>query len=202
MTAIIRLIKRNEAKGAHPQRDQQHNDITNELCRLAKILPDHKVLDMTESELKRLQTALNKANGFQLSQLESLDKICDRALANTVKVIRKAENNGIESWIQEILDPQKGYSKAHAWTRGTPKAPPLPVEMWKGSDKKDTLTKLRKSYYKNGQHYGPNPSMSLPCNCGRVLRRTQAESLTTSSRLLWKTSRGASKCTKLTQQLA
>ena len=38
---------------------------------------------------------------------------------------------GVDSWIQEIFDPKKGYSKAHTFARGTPKAPPLPTEMWR-----------------------------------------------------------------------
>ena len=50
-------------------------------------------------------------------------------VAHTPREIRKAEASGRDSWIQEILDPKKGYSKAHSWTRGTPKAPPLPTEM-------------------------------------------------------------------------
>ena len=111
MTALIRAIKLNEIKGMHPQRDQQQQDNTDELCRLAKIMPDHIVLGMTEGEHKRLQAALNRASSFNLSQAQSLDSICDRALASTVKVIRKAETNGIDSWIQEILDPKRATQK-------------------------------------------------------------------------------------------
>ena len=55
-------------------------------------------------------------------------------MANTLKGIRQAENNGIDSWIQEILNPLKGYSKAHTWTRGTPKAQPFPTEVWRGGE--------------------------------------------------------------------
>ena len=74
---------------------------------------------------------MSKAGTFQLAQLEHLDQIVDRALAHTMREVRRADNLGIDAWIQEILDPAKGYSKAHTWTRGTPKAPPLPTELWR-----------------------------------------------------------------------
>ena len=131
MTAIIRLHKIRASKDAHPDRDKHYEDITKEILRLSKILPEPKVFGLTESEQNRLQTAFTKVGTFQLAQLANLDKIVDRALAHTVNEIRKAENHGIDTWIQEILDPQKGYSKAHSWTRGAPKAPPLPTEMWR-----------------------------------------------------------------------
>ena len=134
MTALIRAIKLNETKSAQPQRDRQRQDITDELCRLAKIMPDHIVLSMTGSEHKRFQAALNKASSFILAQAQSLDKICDRALANTVKVIRKAETNGRESWIQEILDLQKGYSKAHSWTEAHLRPSHFPQRYGKEAD--------------------------------------------------------------------
>ena len=35
-----------------------------------------------------------------------------------------------EDWIERILDASEGYKKAHAFTRGTPKAPPLPTQIW------------------------------------------------------------------------
>ena len=92
------------------------------------------LLGMTEAEQMRFRTALTKVRGFTLAQLQSLDTISDRCVANTLKVIRQAEKHGIDTWIQEILDPKKGYSKAHTWARGTPKAPPLPTDMWRGGE--------------------------------------------------------------------
>ena len=35
-----------------------------------------------------------------------------------------------DEWIDRILDASEGYRKAHAFTRGTAKAPPLPTQIW------------------------------------------------------------------------
>ena len=37
--------------------------------------------------------------------------------------------SAIEQWIDRILDASEGYRVAHSYTRGTPKAPPLPTGM-------------------------------------------------------------------------
>ena len=63
-----------------------------------------------------------------------MDAICDRMVAHALKEVRRAESTAIDSWIKEILDPNKEYSKTHTWTRGTPKAPSLPTEMWRGGE--------------------------------------------------------------------
>ena len=44
---------------------------------------------------------------------------------------RKEDSEAITDWIEDILDASQGHRKAHAWTRGTSKAPPLPTHMWK-----------------------------------------------------------------------
>ena len=143
MTALIRLKKlmSSDPQAAYTpgeghslpyQRQQQHTSLCEEIERLSAILPDHGVLGITEAEHKRFRTALNKVGGFTLAQLQTMGAISDRSVASTLKAVRQAEKHGIDSCIQEILDPKKGYPKAHTWARGTPKAPPLPTEMWKG----------------------------------------------------------------------
>ena len=44
---------------------------------------------------------------------------------------KKEESEAITDWIEEILDASQGYKKAHTWTRGTSKAPPLATHMWR-----------------------------------------------------------------------
>eukprot|EP00973_Karenia_brevis_P031490 4345355-Karenia_brevis.AAC.1 len=42
---------------------------------------------------------------------------------------REAKHNraGYAEWVERILNQKEGYRLAHNWTRGTPKAPPLPT---------------------------------------------------------------------------
>ena len=63
-----------------------------------------------------------------MSQVDTLGKTCDSLVAHVLREVRKAEVHAIDSGIEGILDPHKGYSKAHSWTKGTPKAPALPRE--------------------------------------------------------------------------
>ena len=42
------------------------------------------------------------------------------------------EADELTNLIDRILDPTKGYTEAHTWTRGTSKAPPLPTHLVEG----------------------------------------------------------------------
>ena len=66
-----------------------------------------------------------------MAQVNTLGATCERMVANVLKEIKRAETHAIDSWINDILDPKRGYTKAHSWTRGSRKAPPLPREMWR-----------------------------------------------------------------------
>eukprot|EP00973_Karenia_brevis_P064812 9002314-Karenia_brevis.AAC.1 len=39
----------------------------------------------------------------------------------------KHNRQGYAEWVDRILNQKEGYRMAHNWTRGTPKAPPLPT---------------------------------------------------------------------------
>eukprot|EP00973_Karenia_brevis_P085879 11912164-Karenia_brevis.AAC.1 len=39
----------------------------------------------------------------------------------------KHNRQGYAEWVDKILNQSEGYRLAHNWTRGTPKAPPLPT---------------------------------------------------------------------------
>eukprot|EP00973_Karenia_brevis_P040047 5530506-Karenia_brevis.AAC.1 len=39
----------------------------------------------------------------------------------------KHHRQGYAEWVERILNQKEGYRMAHNWTRGTPKAPPLPT---------------------------------------------------------------------------
>ena len=124
----------NAGIGPEGQRQQQYSLLCQEIERLCTILPDHDVLGMTAAaEHKRFCTALNKSRGFTLAQLQTLDTISDRCVASTIKIVRQAEKHGINTWIQEILDPKKGLLQSPYMGKGHTKSPHTPhrnVEGW------------------------------------------------------------------------
>eukprot|EP00973_Karenia_brevis_P024124 3329545-Karenia_brevis.AAC.1 len=49
--------------------------------------------------------------------------------AITEAILREVKHNraGYAEWVERILNHREGSRLAHNWTRGTPKAPPLPT---------------------------------------------------------------------------
>ena len=85
------------ADGPLQNRHQQKLLLLDELGRLAKILPDHKVIGVTDIERARFIAALAKVKGFAFKQVQIIDATCDRMVAHTLKEVRRAEVSGIDS---------------------------------------------------------------------------------------------------------
>eukprot|EP00973_Karenia_brevis_P003448 475493-Karenia_brevis.AAC.1 len=50
-----------------------------------------------------------------------------KAIAEAGPKEAKHNRQGYAKWVDRILNQREGYRLAHNWTRGTPKAPPLPT---------------------------------------------------------------------------
>eukprot|EP00973_Karenia_brevis_P010101 1367350-Karenia_brevis.AAC.1 len=67
---------------------------------------------------------------FSNMGIPALNRMQDKlAQAITEAIPREARHNraGYDEWVECILNQREGYRLAHNWTRGTPKAPPLPT---------------------------------------------------------------------------
>eukprot|EP00973_Karenia_brevis_P005756 784521-Karenia_brevis.AAC.1 len=62
--------------------------------------------------------------------IPALNRMQDKLVqAITEAIPREAKHNraGCVEWVERILNQKGEYRLAHNWTRGTPKAPPLPT---------------------------------------------------------------------------
>eukprot|EP00973_Karenia_brevis_P038119 5256319-Karenia_brevis.AAC.1 len=62
--------------------------------------------------------------------IPALNRLQDKlAQAIAEAITREAKHNraGYAEWVECILNQKEGYRLAHNWTRGTPKAPPVPT---------------------------------------------------------------------------
>ena len=60
------------------------------------------------------------------TQLLKLKELARKSYVKANKSVQEKEVDDLTNWIDRILDPSKGYTEAHTWTRGTSKAPPCP----------------------------------------------------------------------------
>ena len=81
-------------------------------------------MNQKRGDLSHLVANITKA------QIDTLGKTCDRMVAHALYHTRKHELQASDIWI-EIVEPRLGYSEVHTLTRGSPKAPPLPRELWR-----------------------------------------------------------------------
>ena len=140
LTHVYKLLTR--AKRAQ-KRDEGHLSPKQLIQRIKD--QDHM---SDEMEVTPLQAPAQDCIGLEVDKwartLAALRNHCqlNRKAINTVQdaikpatgYIHVLENthkaSAIEEWIERILDTSQGYRKARAFKRGTPKAPPLPTEIW------------------------------------------------------------------------
>ena len=53
-------------------------------------------------------------------------ELARKSYAKANKSVQEKEVDDLTNWIGRILDPSKGYTEAHTWTRGASKALPCP----------------------------------------------------------------------------
>eukprot|EP00973_Karenia_brevis_P061413 8538961-Karenia_brevis.AAC.1 len=62
-----------------------------------------------------------------INALAKMQDILAKAIAEAEPKEAKHHRQGCAEWVDRILNPNEGYRLAHNWTRGAPKAPPLPT---------------------------------------------------------------------------
>ena len=66
---------------------------------------------------------------FSHEELNELIGYFDKGLQALTKVDKQRSYECWQNRVTAMLDPRQGMSGGHLWTRGTPKAPPLPLEV-------------------------------------------------------------------------
>ena len=82
-------------------------------------------MGLEEAAKQRFVSAALKAHMLSIPQLQTIIEISSNITKYKLVTRRKEDSTHIADWIEEILDPQTGYKRAHTWTRGTSKAPSL-----------------------------------------------------------------------------
>eukprot|EP00973_Karenia_brevis_P025809 3562116-Karenia_brevis.AAC.1 len=59
--------------------------------------------------------------------IPALNRLQDKLTQAIAEAIPDEVMLGYAEWVERILNHSEGYRLAHSWTRGTPKAPPLPT---------------------------------------------------------------------------
>eukprot|EP00973_Karenia_brevis_P096149 12430843-Karenia_brevis.AAC.1 len=59
--------------------------------------------------------------------MDKRQDVLTKVIANGTSRQRKHDRQGYGEWVDRILNQHERYRLAHNWTRGTPKAPPLPT---------------------------------------------------------------------------
>eukprot|EP00973_Karenia_brevis_P063605 8840635-Karenia_brevis.AAC.1 len=75
----------------------------------------------------RLCSALSFLSSLGISAMTRLQDEIVPAITAGIPKEAKINRTGFAEWVDSILDQRAGYKLAHNWTRGTPKAPPLPA---------------------------------------------------------------------------
>ena len=88
-------------------------------------------MGIKEGEKARYIAAAKHMANFNEEQIKQIIARSQSFINFRLATARKEDSEAITDWIEDILDASQGYKKAHTWTRGTSKAPPLPTHMWK-----------------------------------------------------------------------
>ena len=86
-------------KEARSPSDRQRmlKQLHSEVKRLAKMLPEHDTLGITEPERLRYLAALKRVTTFSAVQLQTLEATCERMVGHVLIDIRRAEANSLDS---------------------------------------------------------------------------------------------------------
>ena len=101
------------------------DQMMDEIDRLLKNLLNHTKMGIKEGDKARFITAAKHARNFSDEQMKQIIVRSQSLINYRLKTSKKEEAQAITDWIEDILDASQGYRKAHTWTRGTSKAPPI-----------------------------------------------------------------------------
>ena len=113
------------------QHEEHKASLIAEVARLITKLPAHEKMGIKEMEKARYTAAARHMANFNEEQIKQIILRSQSFINFRLTTARKEDSEAITDWIEDILDASQGYKKAHTWTRGTSKAPPLPTHMWK-----------------------------------------------------------------------
>ena len=124
-----------------------------------------KIEGMATGEYDQLKAGLRDISQCNKPLLTELRALARKAYTKADHTIKAQEQDDLTNWIDKILDPEKGYTEAHRWTRGTAKAPPLPTHLIVGEGSEQRTYghphELGAKYVRDWGSYGPNPPMQL-----------------------------------------
>ena len=107
------------------------NNVTAEITRLVGKLPASKHMGIKEADKVRFVAAARQMANFNEEQIKHIIARSQSFINYRLAASRKEDSEAITDWVEDILDASQGYREAHAWTRGSSKAPPLPTHMWR-----------------------------------------------------------------------
>ena len=126
------MYKNTPDEGEQLQQYVSHMDhVASEVERLLPNLPGHKDLGIDEQAKLRFIAAAKHARNFTTQQMQKIIFKSQTYITYKLAKRRKEDANQVTDWVEEILESTVGYKKAHTWTRGTSKAPPLLTHMWR-----------------------------------------------------------------------
>ena len=88
-----------------------------------------KLEGLSEADRLMLSSGLRSIASANRDSVNELRATTRKAYTKADKALKEQEQDDLTNWIDRILDPDKGYTEAHKWTRGTAKAPPLPTTL-------------------------------------------------------------------------
>ena len=87
----------------------------------------HKIEGLSDAERLTLSNGLRNIATAEREAVNALRASARKAYTRADHAMKEQEHDDLTNWIDRILDPARGYTEAHEWTRGTSKAPPLPT---------------------------------------------------------------------------
>eukprot|EP00973_Karenia_brevis_P093669 12418466-Karenia_brevis.AAC.1 len=124
--AIIRLYRRCMEARPTPQGLEHKQEVISQATDMADTCVEAKTV-LEHSFAVRLCSALRFTSNLGIAALSRLQDQFVHAITAAGPREAKHKRVGFAEWVERILNQQEGYRPAHNWTRGTPKAPPLPT---------------------------------------------------------------------------
>ena len=92
--------------------------------------PAHEGLGLDQDKWRRIVSGINNHRRLNINAINNIQQVLSAAVSHIHKLEGQDKTSAVEQWLDRILDPSQGYSLAHRVARVTPKAPPLPTELW------------------------------------------------------------------------
>ena len=135
LTRLKRGLRRAEAGVETPEALIQHianmdDQITAEKGALLPSAPKHSDVGLEASKWTRTLAALKKHRQVINKAVTNIRNTIQASIDYVHSLEYKDRKEAFDVWIERILDASQRYRKAHAFTRGAPKAPPPPTHIW------------------------------------------------------------------------